>query len=305
MSLSFLAPAGLPAQAQAAWPRSFVDDHGTTIRLAQPPRRIVSVTLATDEILLALVAKGRIAAVTSLAADPSVSNVVGQVLDIPMKLDQINAEVILSLKPDLVFVADWSDASSVKQLRSAGLTVYQIKTPVTVKEIQARIVSIGALVGEEAAARKLNQWMDGRIAAVSAKVAGLAPDKRLVVMDYNTWGSSMGAGSTWADIVRLAGLRNAVGSMAADQYGSVAISKETLLQLNPDILMLPSWVYGDAKGSDSFYDGIMADPALRTMKAIRQGKVHRMPEAMKSATSQYIVLGIEDLAKYAYPELFK
>ena len=41
------------------------------------------------------------------------------------------------------------------------------------------------------------------------------------------------------------------------------------------------------------------------MKALKTGRVHRMSEALKGATSQYIVLGIEDLAKYAYPSLFK
>jgi iron complex transport system substrate-binding protein len=234
-----------------------------------------------------------------------VSNVASQVLDVPVKLVQLNVEVVVSLKPDLVFVADWTDAASVKALRGAGLAVYQFRSPVTVKEIQDGIARMGAAVGEEEAAKKLTQWMNTRLSAVAAKLTGLPADRKLSVMDYNTWGSSMGAGSSWDEIVRLAGLKNAVADLKADQYGSVPLSREKLLTLDPDILMVPSWVYGDPKGSDAFFSSIVGDPAFKTLKAVKQGRVHRMPENVKTATSQYIVFAVEDLARYAYPELFK
>jgi iron complex transport system substrate-binding protein len=305
LALAAFVPAMLSAQAAGTWPRTVTDDLGVSIKLAQKPQKIVSVTTPTDEILLALVAKSRIAAVTAFSEDPTISNVVSQVIDIPTKLAQMNAEVIIAMKPDIVFVADWSDAAGVKQLRNAGVPVYQFRSPITVKEIEAKITAVGAVVGEEETAKKLVLWMETRLAAVAAKVNAIAPDKRLTVMDYTTWGTSMGAGSSWDEIVRLAGLKSAVASLKADQYGSVSVSREMLLQLDPDILMLPSWVYGDVKGSDAFYNGVVGDPALKTLKAVKLGRVHRMPEALKTSTSQYIVLAVEDLAKYAYPELFK
>jgi iron complex transport system substrate-binding protein len=300
-----LAPGALFAQSAGGWPRAIVDDMGAGLKIAAKPQRIVSVTLPTDEILLSLVGTGRLAAVTGFAEDLNVSNVASQAFAVPVKLTQLNVEVVISLKPDLVFVADWTQAASVKQLRDAGLAVYQFRSPITVKEIQDRIVRIGGAVGEESAAKSLVQWMDGRLAAVARKLAGLPADKRQSVMDFNTWGSSMGRGSSWDEIVRLAGLTNAVAGLKADQYGSVALSREKLLELDPDILMLPAWVYGDPKGSDAFYIGIVDDAALKTLKAVKQGRVHRMPESIKTATSQYIVLAVEDLARYAYPDLFK
>jgi iron complex transport system substrate-binding protein len=304
--LAFAAALAVPAFAQAgAWPRTVTDDTGVKIKLAAKPQKIVSVTLPTDEILLTLVGTGRLAAVTGFAEDPAVSNVASQVLNVPMKLAQLNAEVVISLKPDIVFVADWSEAAAVKQLRDAGVPVYEFKSPVSVKQIEDTITHIGTVVGEENAAKKLTQWMDTRLAAVAARIATIPADKRLSVMDYNTYGTASGAGSSWDDIVRLAGLRNAVADLTADQYGSVPLSKEKLLTIDPDILMLPAWVYGDLKGSDTFYTSIVADPALQGLKAVKQGRVHRMPESMKTATSQYIVFAVEDLAHYAYPDLFK
>lgn len=302
--LCVLTAAGF-AQTSGTWPRSVSDDMGTAVKIAAKPQKIVSITLPTDEILLSLVAPTRLAAVTGFAEDPAVSNVASQSLSVPVKLAQLNVEVVVSLKPDLVFVASWTDAANVKQLRDAGLVVYQFKSPSTVKEIEAAIARIGSAVGEEDNAKRLVSWMDARLAAVAAKVGSMPADKRLSVMDYTTWGTSMGAGSSWDEIIRLAGLKNAVAGLKADQYGSVPLSKERLLTLDPDILMLPSWVYGDPTGADTFYAGIISDPALRGLKAVKQGKVHRMPENMKTATSQYIVFAVEDLARYAYPDLFK
>ncbi len=299
------APWALSAQAAGAWPRAVRDDRGMALAIAKKPERIVSVTLPTDEILLALVEKRRLAAVTGFSQDGAVSNIAAQVSDVPVKLSQLNVEVIVSLKPDIVFVADWSDASSVRQLRDAGLAVYQFKSPRTVKEIQASIARIAAAVGEEGKGKALVQWMDGRLAEVASRLAGLSPGKRLSVMDYTTWSSSMGKGSSWDEIVRLAGLENAVAGLSADQYGSVPISKEMLLELDPDILILPGWVYGDTAGADSFYSLIVNDPALRRMKAVREARAHRIAERTKSSTSQYIVLAVEDLAQYAYPDLFR
>ncbi len=309
LSFCVLILAALPvlgfAQSAGIWPRTVTDDMGAALKLAAKPQRIVSITLPTDEILLSLVARSRLAAVTGFAEDPAVSNVASQVLDVPVKLAQLNVEVVVSLKPDLVFVADWTEATSVKQLRDAGLVVYQFKSPSTVKDIEGAIARIGTAVGEEDGAKKLTQWMDSRLAAVAAKVGALTPDKKLSVMDYNTWGTSSGAGSSWDEIIRLAGLKNAVAGLKADQYGSVPLSKEKLLTLDPDILMLPSWVYGDPAGSDAFFAGIINDPALKSLRAVKQGRVHRMPENIKTATSQYIVFAVEDLARYAYPDLLK
>jgi len=299
------APSTLIAQTAGAWPQAVRDDMGTALDIAKKPERIVSVTLPTDEILLALVEKRRLTAVTGFSQDSAVSNIAAQVSDVPVKLSQLNVEVIVSLKPDIVFVADWSDASSVRQLRDAGLTVYQFKSPLTVKQIQAGIARIAAAVGEEGKGRALVQWMDGKLSAVASRLAGLPPGKRLAVMDYNTWSSSMGRGSSWDEIVRLAGLENAVAGLSADQYGAVPISKEKLLELDPDILILPGWVYGDPAGADSFFSTIVEDPALRQMKAVREGRTHRIAERAKSSTSQYIVLAVEELARYAYPELFR
>ena len=306
--IGFSAPqsetAAVETQTTEGFPITVADGLGYEVFVGQKPQKILSATLMTDEILLSLVDKEHIAGVTAFAEDPAVSNVAPFVLDIPQKV-VLNVELFITLEPDLIFVADWSKAEVIEQLRKAGLTVFSIKTPKNVTEIQQTIRVVGKLVGENEKAEAVVQWMDDKIAAVAEKVSTIPEDQRPSVMDYGTWGDAMGAGSTWDEIIRHAGLLNAVGDLIPTEWGTVPVSKEKLIELDPDILVLPGWVYNDPAGSDAFYNQIVTDAALAGLKAIKNESVYKMPENHKGTTSQYIVLGIEDLAKFAYPELFK
>lgn len=287
-----------------AYPQVVVDDQGTTITLESKPERILSVMLMTDEILLALAEKRSLIGVSSFCQDPAVSNVAALVFDIPNKV-VLNVELFISLEPDLIFVGDWTEAESVEQLRQAGLTVFVVKTPTTIAGIRQAIVNIGEVIGQQAKAQEIVSWMDDRLRFVGEKVAALPQSERLSVMDYGVWGDAMGSGSTWDEIIQNAGLINAVGHITADQWGRVPISKEKLIEIDPDILVLPGWVYNDPGGPDAFFTQVISDPAFRDLKAVQNESVFRLPESHRSTTSQYIVYGVEDLARLAYPDLFK
>jgi iron complex transport system substrate-binding protein len=295
----------LGVQAAAAeYPFTATDDGGTPVTLPAKPVHIVSLTLFTDEVLLELVEPSRLAAVTSFSVDPAISNVAARAARVPNKLT-MNVEVLVALKPDLVLAANWTEADRVKQLREAGVPVYLIGTGTTVDGIQAKIARLGRLVGEPAKAAKLVDAMNARLAAVAERVAAVPADRRLSVVDYTVWGAAQGTGSSWDEIVRRAGLVNGVGNIAADRWGQVPLSKERLLEIDPDILILPGWTYDDPRGSEAFFAKTVADPVLRALKAVRGGRAYRMPENLKTTTSQYIVDAVEWLARTAYPDLFR
>lgn len=303
--LGILVVALLPAapRQQTRYPLTVIDDAGNSVVLAAPPGRIVSQTLATDEILLSLVDKSRIIAVTTFAADNEISNVADQAADIPHKLTQ-NVETIISLKPDLVLVANWSDPAPVQQMRDAGVPVYLMASGVSVSSIEEKIGKLAVMTGEQEKGQQIIAQMEGRLGAVSEKVSRLPTEKHARVMDYATWGSAQGRGSSWDEIIRRAGLVNAVAGLAPDQWGQVPLSKEKVLRIDPDLLVLPGWVYGDPGGASAFLSRFTRDPAFRGLAAVRNNKVFMMPERLKSTTSQYIASAVEWLAQKAYPELF-
>jgi iron complex transport system substrate-binding protein len=294
---------GSPTGPRVTYPLTITDDSGARLTIPAKPVRIVSLTLPTDEILLSLVDPARISALTVFASDPEISNVSEAAAGVPVKMN-VNVEAVIGLSPDVVFVANWTEANKVAQLRAAGLTVFLIQSASTVQEISRQIESVARIVGEPEKGAGMIARMEERIAAVQRKVSAIPPDRRLKVIDYEIWGTSMGAGSSWDQIVSAAGLVNAVGGFQTDDWGQVPVSKEKLLEIDPDILILPGWVYGDPEGADGFRKQTLSDPALRGMKAIQSGRVRQMPERLKSTTSQYIAEAVEFLAATAYPELF-
>jgi iron complex transport system substrate-binding protein len=295
--------AALPAFAQARYPLTVTDDGGNSFTLSAPPRRIVSLTISTDEMLLSLAAKSRLVGVTTFATDRGLSNIADAAAAIPNKLT-LNVETIISLQPDLVLVARWTDQGVVQQLRDARVPVYLMANGITVAEIEAKIIRLALMLDEQQKGAALVSDMEGRLAAVARAVSAVAPGRRLRVMDYATWGSASGKGSSWDEIVRRAGLVNAVGGGGADALGQVPLSREKILQIDPDILVLPGWVYADPRGAAAFSARIMGDPAFQGLAAVRGKRVYRMPENLKSSTSQYIVGAVEWLARTAYPALF-
>ncbi len=295
------------------FPLTVSDDTGAAVVLDAAPRRIVSLTLATDEILLSLVDPARLIGVTTYAADPAVSNVAGRLVSGsqtnspqaagPRTLT-LNAETVIGMKPDLVLVANWSDAAVVRQLRDAGLKVYLMASGLSVASIEEKIVRLGLMTGEPGRAADMVAQMDTRLAAVAGTVSRVPAARRLRVMDYAPWGSAQGNGSSWNEVIVRAGLVNAVGDKTPDEWGQVPLSRESLLLIAPDILVLPGWVDGDPKGAATFFSDITSDPGLRTLAAVKNKRVLVMPENLKSTTSQYIADAVEWLARTAYPALF-
>jgi len=273
------------------YPLEMADDTGHAVHLDHRPQRIISLTVFTDDILLDLVDHRRLIGVTNFSEDPALSNVVEKIADIPHKL-AMNVEVILSLQPDLIFVANWSEADIVAQIRDAGVPVFLIATGLSIPAIQEKIRTVARLVDATDEAEVMIQQMDERLSAVRSKVSDLSEAQRRTVMDYATWGAAQGAGSSWDEVIRRAGLINAAGEFTADAWGQVPL------------LILPGWVYGDPGGAEAFYRQTLEDPALQGLTAIREGRVFQMPEGLKAATSQYIVDAVEYLGRLAYPTLF-
>ena len=300
---AFLCVAVSGGAAAPRFPLHVTDDTGASVTLEAPPVRILSLTLATDEMLLGMIDPRRILGVTTLAVDPTISNVAPAAARVPNKLE-MNVETVLSLSPDLVLVANWSDPGPVAQLRAAGVPVYLMASGVSVTSIEQKIGRLALLCGQPEAGRQMVARMEQRLQAVSQRVATVPPGRRLRVIDYGTWGGAMGRGSSWDDVLRRAGLINGVAGLAADEWGQVPLSKEKLLALDPDILVLPGWVSTDPKAAGAFYRQVMQDPALQGLTAVKTGRVYQMPDNLQSTTSQYIVDAVEWLARTAYPRLF-
>lgn len=284
--------------------RKITDDLGYEVLVPENPQAIASLSLFSDEVLFSLVSADRLTAVSRIAGDPVYSNVSHRAEEVSNRME-LNAEKLIEIQPDLILAASWSDPAVIEQLRRAGLPVFQIESPRTLQEIQEKIRLLGRITREEEAAEDIIKVMDESMKILQERLDLIPADQRLTALDYSSWEASMGSASSWNEILRLAGLINGAGGLEWDQYGQVPMSRELIIQINPDILFLPGWVYGDPKAAGDFMDLVMNDPSLRYVRALSNKQVYMMPENLRSTCSQYIVEAAWFAAQRAYPEYFK
>jgi iron complex transport system substrate-binding protein len=196
------------------------------------PQRIVSLNLCVDQILVDLVPRSRIAAVTHLASDPAVSSAPEKALGLPITHGA--AEDVLSRNPDLVLAGQYSTPTTVDLLRRLGLNVVIVPLPQDYAGVRAVVTQIALAVGEPERGAMLIADFDRRLAAAQTKVASLNSRPTAVVYQVNNYISR--SGSLVDAALETAGFQNAAGTLKTEYSGQVTL--ETLIANPPDVLIL-------------------------------------------------------------------
>ena len=199
---------------------------------ATKPARIVSLDLCTDQILIELVARDRIAAVTHLAADPSVSAIPEQAKGIPFTRG--TAEDVLRHDPDLVLAGPFGVSATVDLLRRLERNVVVVPQAPDLAGVRASVRLVASAVGETAKGEALLDAFDRRLAAIAPAQAGKAPGAVI----YQVGGTVSGAGSLAAAVLAAAGFRNMAAEYRLARNGQVSL--EALVAMPPDLLVLSS-----------------------------------------------------------------
>lgn len=281
-----------PASATPAFPVTVKDGMGSDVAVAKKPVKIVSLTLGTDEILLDLVGPERLIGVTHNATDATQSNIAERPeLKQVKNVLEADPEQVIALEPDLVFAASWTKPEVIDQIKKAGITVFVVGNFTSIAAMKDNITTIGRLVGEEAKAKEITDSMDKKLAEIADKLKGSQGSKPTVLyLTPNGWVA--GSKTTSDDIIIQAGGINAAASL--NDWNQ--LSPEKIIELNPDVVILSTYV------TDADF---LKNPAYADMGAIKNKRVVALTDAHMSATSQYIVLAVEDVAKVLYPDIFK
>ncbi|ALQ35038.1 ABC transporter substrate-binding protein [Fusobacterium hwasookii] len=256
---------------------------------------IVSLTLSGDEMLLGLVPENRIAGLSGkINEDKEISNVVDKAKKFP-KVEG-NEEVLMSLEPDLIIVADWLSKRITDIGAITGAKVYFYKTPSSYEEQKKLIRDLANLVEEKENGEKLIKNMDDRLKALQNKIAKNYKGVKPRILMYTSFGTTSGKNTTFNDMVKLINGVNVVAEAGIDGFKD--ISKEKVIELNPDIIIVPiAKKYDNVnKISKLFFE----DPSFKNVKAIKNKKVYFIQYKDITPTSQYMINSIEELAKVVY-----
>jgi iron complex transport system substrate-binding protein len=184
----------------------------------QKPQRIVSLNVCVDQLLLLLVDRRRIAALTQFATDRDWSNMPNEAKSFATTHGR--AEEVLPLMPDLVIGGEYSAPDTVALLRRVGQRVEVMRLANSIAGVRAGMRWVGGIVGESGKAEALVADFDRRLAAVAAAVP---PGPRPVLAFYNTSGYTAEPGTLADDVIRLAGFDNLAGRLGLRIGGRLSL----------------------------------------------------------------------------------
>lgn len=220
---------------------------------AEPPRRVVSMNLCTDQLAMMLAAPGQIASVSWLAADPASSAMADEARRLPQNHGQ--AEEIFLMQPDLVLAGSWTAPATVSLLRRIGLRVEVFDTEADLAGIRRNILRMGEVLDRNPEAAAMLADFDADLARLTPP-ASSAPRAAI----YAVNGYTSGSGSLAGQIVALGGYRNIADELGLSAGGTLPL--EMLLTSAPDLLILGRRYAGHARAQD-----LLDHPALRAALA--------------------------------------
>jgi len=275
----------------ATFPVTVTDDANRTVRLDQPPKKIVSLAPSNTEILFALGLGSRVVGVTDFCDYPA------EVKDIT-KIGGVkpNVEKIISLSPDLI-LSIGGNADLVKRLEDLKLRVL-VLDPKDVGAVLKDIQMVGTATGSGENAARLVASMQTRMDAVTVRVQGAPRPKVFYELDATDPAKPYTAGpGSWHDqLIAMAGGSN-VASAAKSPW--VQFSLEELLKSDPDIIVLGDAMFGTTVESATKRTGWSG------LTAAKRNAIFPMDDNLISRPGPRLVDGLEALAKVIHPELFK
>ncbi len=194
----------------------------------EPPRRVASLSVCGDQLLLALAEPAQIASLSSDSTDRRVSYYADIADRYPHGAGGV--EALIGYAPDLVLV-DAGVASATRQrMERLGYRVYEIEPVRSIDQSITQVREVAALLGREEQGEALATVID------SARRQATRTNWGDTAVSFRRGGYVPGSNSLMTDLLAVIGLNN-VGEMLSGGNGRVPL--ETLVAAPPDYLVVP------------------------------------------------------------------
>ncbi len=286
---STVATPAASAPAAAVFPREITDGSGRKVLLPAAPHRIVSLSPAITELVLAVGGGAELVGVTRYCTvperEPPIARV-GGVLD-------PDYERIVALHPELVLIPNLADGQMLNRLQSLGLRVV-VFYPEGLDNFVRDADLAGRALAHEATAEALTRQFTTERALVHARLASPSPAARpTAALLYGGDLLAPGPAGFAGQLLDEAGARNVVPAAAK---AWLQLTPESLLQYNPDFIFL-------VRESLAAWPPA-TQPALRNLAAVRAGRVIELPENLFEHPGPTQGEALWRLARALHPERF-
>jgi cobalamin transport system substrate-binding protein len=288
--LAIAAALGILGSASAE-PITVRDAFDRVVTVPAPPQRIVTIFSSNVELVAALGLANRIVGIEAFTRYPP--EVVGKPL-VGGRLG-FSVDAVIALKPDLLIVTPAREAAHqlVDPMERFGIPIV-ILMGRTVPEILHNIQLLGQLTGVPERGEALASNLEARLADIHERVKNLEAPRTVMVRGRVGNGLLLVARSDTytGDAMVLAG-----GRYALENRGPISqVSPEAILNSDPDVLLFA--------GSQADLDDLISRPGWRTMRALKNKRVHTVSRAEFLIPGPRTFDGIEKLARIFHPAAF-
>lgn len=205
----------------------------TTQPVAKTPavsKRIVSINLCADQLVLALADRKQIAGLTRNAADPTMSGEATAARGLLLMSD--SAEQILAIEPDLIVGMPASRSAALAALPRKTYPLLDLATANSLDEITTSIHQTAIAVGHP-------DRGDALVARMERELAGLpSPGRGRVAAYYQRRGYMTGTGTLIDELMARVGLVNLAGKLGKPPLSQLSL--EEMVAAKPAFLIVES-----------------------------------------------------------------
>ena len=283
-----------PQQTQdAADGRPDTDRSGNPIALPDAVDSIISMAPSATQTLLDLGLKDKLVAVDTYSA------MYFGLEDLPtFDMMEPDTEQMAVLDADLIFTTGMSASAGsdpFKPLRDVGVCVADIPSASSIEAMLEDTRFIAACVGAGETCEDLIAQFQEELDQLSDIGAGIQDSKRVVVEiacapDIYTAGS----GTFMQEMLTVIGAEN----IFADQEGFVAVTEESVITLNPDIILTMVDYVDDPVAE------ILGRIGWEHVTAVANGDVYLVNTNAVSLPNLHVIDGMKQMAKMIYPDAY-
>lgn len=232
-----------------------IDASGTTVTLARPPRRIVSLIPSTTELLCALGLADAIVGVSAYCIEPR---------DVVKSKARVGGEknpdlaAIRALQPDLVIAnIEENERRDIEALRASSIPIW-VTYPKTIADTLAMTRELGELLGAEVAARALVGALEHALATVRERTANRPPTPVYYPIWREPW-MTVGGDTYISDVLKACGGANVFA--AETRYPRVTL--EEVAARMPAVILLPDEPFRFRRAHVQEFGPYTSVPAVR------------------------------------------
>ena len=271
------------------------DRSGKEITLPKEATKIISLVPSTTEVIEDLGKTDQL-----IAVDTQSSTMMTDLKKLPqMDMMAVDAEKLIALKPQIVYVNDINLASSEsvwKQVEDAGITVVNIPTSTSNKAIKEDVQFIADSLSEHEKGQKLIKTMDQEIDEV-AKIGKTIKKPKTVLFEVAALPDiySFGNGTFLNEMIETIGAKNVL----ANEKGWLPVTEEAAIAAKPEVILTNvNYMKDPAKE-------ILARKNWENVPAVQNKEVFEIDNMSSSLPNNHITKALKQMAKAVYPEEYK